>query len=219
MKIKFIGHSCFLVTTGDGIRILTDPYEPGSYDGAVKYRPVDDEADVVLVSHGHTDHNYTAGVPGNPRVVDRPGETTAGTITILGVPCWHDSSHGSKRGGNIIFKVEADGLSFCHLGDLGHTLDTEAVEKLLPVDVLFLPVGGYFTLGSDDVDAVISSVDPKVVIPMHYKTSGVDFSIAPVDIFLAGRKGVRRPGTSEVDLTAGDVTAGILVLEPANLPR
>jgi len=218
MKIKYVGHACFLVTTGDGTRILTDPYEPGSFDGAVKYRPISEGADLVLVSHGHPDHNYVAGVPGSPRVVDHSGETTAGDVSIIGVPCWHDASRGSERGENIVFRIEADGLSVCHLGDLGHPLDAETAGAILPVDVLLLPVGGFFTVGNDEADGIMGALAPKLVIPMHYQTVGVDFPIAPVDVFLDGRDGVRFGHSSEVEFSPEDLPDGILVLEPANLP-
>jgi L-ascorbate metabolism protein UlaG (beta-lactamase superfamily) len=218
MKIKYVGHACFLVTTGGGTRIITDPYESGSYDGAVKYRPVDDAADIALVSHGHPDHNHVAGVPGSPRVVDEPGKTAARDVSILGVPCWHDTSGGSERGANIIFRIEADGLSVCHLGDLGHPLDTGTADSLLPVDVLLLPVGGFFTVGNEQADGIMGALSPKLVIPMHYRTAGVDFPIAPVEDFLEGRDGVRYGEGSEVEFLQDDLPGGILVLEPANLP-
>jgi L-ascorbate metabolism protein UlaG (beta-lactamase superfamily) len=218
MKIKYIGHSCFLVVTDGGTRIITDPYEPGSYDGAVKYRPVGEEADIVLVSHGHPDHNHIASVAGNPRVVEEAGANTIDGIHILGVSTYHDTSEGSERGGNIIFRFEADGLALCHLGDVGHTLDDATAHQLRPVDILMLPVGGVFAIGSKEADALIDSLMPGLVIPMHFKTDGVDFPIAPVEDFLSGRTEVLWEGGSEVEVTAGKLPEGVLVLNPAKLP-
>lgn len=218
MKIKYIGHACFLVTTDNGTRIITDPYEPGAFDGAVKYRPVGEEADIVLVSHDHADHNHTASVSGNPRVVEEAGSNAVNGINILGVSTYHDTSEGSERGSNIIFRFEADGLAVCHLGDIGHTLDDATAHQLRPVDILMIPVGGFFTVGSDEADALIDSLMPRLVIPMHFKTEGVDFPIAPVDDFLSGRKEVLREGESEVELAAGNLPEGVLVLNPAKLP-
>ena len=218
MKIKFIGHSCFLITTGDGTRVITDPYEPACYDGALKYRPIEDPADVVLVSHQHPDHCGSAGVPGSPRVVDRAGRVAVGDVEVAGVPVWHDTSGGAERGSNIVFRIQADGLAVCHLGDVGHPLDEETAGKIRPVDVLLLPVGGHFTADEKAVDDILGVLNPTLAIPMHYKTAGCDFPIAPVESFLRGREGVSRPGASEVALKAGEVSGGILVLEPANLP-
>ncbi len=218
MKIKFIGHSCFLITTGDGTRIITDPYEAGCYDGAMKYRPIEDQAEIVLVSHDHPDHCASAEVPGNPRVVDEPGRMSFGAAEISGVQVWHDTSGGAERGRNIIFVIRADGLAVCHMGDIGHSLDRATAQKILPVDVLLLPVGGYFTADEKTVDQIIGVLDPRLVIPMHFKTAGCDFPIAPVDDFLKGRQGVARSGSSQVSLKAGEIPEGILVLEPANLP-
>ena len=218
MKIKYIGHACFLLTTDSGTRIITDPYEPGSFDGAVKYKPVGESADIVLVSHGHADHNHIASVSGDPRVLDEAGASTVEGIDILGVATYHDTSGGSERGTNIIFRFEADGLALCHMGDIGHTLDDAAAHQLRPVDVLMLPVGGFFTIGSDDMDTVINLLMPRLVIPMHFKTEGVDFPIAPVDDFLSGRKEVLWEGGSEVEFTAKNLPEGVMVLNPANLP-
>jgi len=218
MKIKFIGHSSFLLTTDDGVRIVTDPYEAGSYDGAVKYGAVKDEADIVLVSHGHPDHNASGSVPGGPQVVETTGDHDVKGISIIGVPTYHDTEEGAQRGGNIIFSISADGLNVVHLGDLGHELEPAIANSIKPVDVLLLPVGGFFAIGPEEADSLIGALEPKLVIPMHYKTDGADFPIAPVEDFLEGRDNVSRPGSSEVEFSSGTVPSGVVVLEPANLP-
>ena len=218
MRIKFVGHSCFLLTSEDGIRIVTDPYEHAAYDGAVKYRPVDEEAEIVLITHGHPDHNYTANIRGEPEIISSIGDQTVAGIDIMGVPSFHDTSKGSERGSNIIFRVVIDGISVCHLGDLGHIIDEKTAVKIKPVDVLLIPVGGFFTIGKDESDSIIQIIDPDLVIPMHFKTAGVDFPIAPVDDFLESRQNVTRDGSSEVELAGGSLPSGILVLDPAAVP-
>ena len=218
MKIKYIGHACFLITTDSGTRIITDPYEPGSFDGAVKYKPVGESADIVLISHGHADHNHAASVSGDPRIVDEAGACLVDGIDILGVATYHDTSGGYERGSNIIFRFEADRLALCHMGDIGHTLDDATARQLKPVDVLMLPVGGFFTIGSAEADTLIDLLMPGLVIPMHFKTEGVDFPIAPVDDFLSGRAEVLWEGGSEVEVNAGNLPEGVMVLNPANLP-
>jgi len=104
------------------------------------------------------------------------------------------------------------------MGDIGHTLDDATAQQLRPVDILMMPVGGFFTIGSDEADSLIDSLMPDLVIPMHFKTEGVDFPIAPVDDFLSGRKEVLWKEGSEVELTADNLPEGVMVLNPANLP-
>lgn len=134
------------------------------------------------------------------------------------MPSFHDTSKGSERGSNIIFKLDIDGISVCHLGDLGHTIDEETTAKIRPVDILLMPVGGFFTVGKAESDSIIQSLDPTLVIPMHFKTEGVDFLIAPVDDFLEGRQNVTMAGTSEVEISADNLPTGIMVLDPASVP-
>ncbi|HDL52878.1 MAG TPA: MBL fold metallo-hydrolase [Proteobacteria bacterium] len=218
MRIKYLGHACFLLEANDGTRILTDPYEPGSFDGAVKYRPVAETADIVLVSHDHADHNWSAGIPGSPQVIKEDGERAVSGIKVLGVPSFHDTSRGSERGNNIIFRVELDGLAVCHLGDLGHALDPASASALLPVDVLLMPVGGTFTIGAQVASEVMEILSPTLTIPMHFKTDGVDFPIDPVDGFLAKKDNVIRAGSSEITVSRGDIPSGIVLLDPSLLP-
>jgi L-ascorbate metabolism protein UlaG (beta-lactamase superfamily) len=214
MNIKWLGHSSFLITTGDNVRIITDPYSTGN---GINYGPVNEAADIVTVSHGHGDHNNIKAVKGNPSVLQKAGSHTVRGIEFNAVPVFHDGSRGSQRGNNLVFCFKADGLNLCHLGDLGHTLSGEQISHLGPVDVLFIPVGGYFTIDAAEASSVAQSIKPGVIIPMHYKTPKCDYPISPVDDFLQGKPGVRRVSSSEVSLSR-DALPGeteIIVLQPA----
>jgi L-ascorbate metabolism protein UlaG (beta-lactamase superfamily) len=238
--IKFEGHACFLITTDDGVRVLTDPYEPGGFGGAFAYGPITDAADVVLVTHEHGDHNYVQGVPGEPVVVresevqegvefeavpsrhGRPGlgdilQIIRAVLRVRVIPSLHGRPDGQDRGGNRIFVWEADGVRFCHLGDLGFLLDAEQVAALAPVDVAFVPVGGKFTLDAAGAHQVVAQLQARVAIPMHYATDKVNFPIGKVDDFLREAKSVIRVGGSEWSVSASSLPeAGtVVVLEPA----
>jgi len=216
MTIKFLGHASFLITSEEGVRIITDPYEPGGYDGALRYGPITDEADIVTVSHDHADHNYVAGVPGNPVVVTESTEVSGISFQVIG--SYHDNAQGTERGPNRIFCFAVDGIRVCHLGDLGHLLSTEQASSIGDVDVLLIPVGGHFAIDAQRATRTIEQLQPAVAIPMHYKTPKVDFLIAPVDDFLADKQNVERAGTSQVTICADELGAGprIIVLEAAN---
>ncbi len=216
MTIKFLAHASFLITSEDGVRIITDPYESGGYNGALRYGPITDEADIVTVSHDHADHNYVAGVPGNPVVVTEYTEVSGISFRVIG--SYHDNAQGAERGPNRIFCFAVDGIRVCHLGDLGHLLSAEQASSIGDVDVLLIPVGGHFTIDAQSATQVIDQLQPSIVIPMHYKTPKVDFPIAPVDEFLAGKQNVERAGTSQVTVRADELGEGpqIIVLEAAN---
>lgn len=212
MKIKWLGHSSFLITSQNGTRIITDPYTVGS---GISYGQIEESADVVLVSHGHGDHSNAAAVKGNPQVLREPGAQTVKGVEFRRIPCFHDEANGSKRGANVISCFALDGLKVCHLGDLGHPLTTEQVRQIVPVDVLFIPVGGFYTIDAATARQVCDQLNPKVVIPMHYKTEKCGYPIAGVDDFLKGREGVSRVGKSEVELTAAKLKPGTVVLQHA----
>ncbi|MQL51596.1 MBL fold metallo-hydrolase [Desulfofundulus thermobenzoicus] len=179
MQIHWLGHACFLVTTGSGKRIITDPF-----DQRVGYPPPAVPADIVTVSHQHFDHNAVQVVPGSPAVVQETGEHVFGDIKITGHPSYHDQSRGSQRGENIIFVIETEGLRLCHVGDLGHRLEDDRVKALGEIDILMIPVGGYYTIDAAEAAAVVEQLAPAYVLPMHYKTASLDLPIAPVDHFL-----------------------------------
>jgi L-ascorbate metabolism protein UlaG (beta-lactamase superfamily) len=197
MKVKWYGHAAFLITSDEGTKIMIDPYEPGAFGGQLSYGKIKDRADIVLTSHDHADHNYTQDLPGNPQVVKGSGSKTVKGISIDGVSTYHDPSQGSERGTNTIFTIKINNIQLCHLGDLGHLLSDKELAEIGPVDILLIPVGGFFTIDPKEATRVAEQINPKILIPMHFKTEKCGFSIAPVEDFLKGKTNTKRPKASE----------------------
>jgi len=216
MKVKYYGHAAFLITSNGGKRIITDPYKPGAF-GSISYGGIPDKADVVLVSHDHDDHNDSGGVPGNPEVVGTPGKRSVHGIDFNGISTFHDGSSGKERGKNIIFTFTLDGISICHLGDLGHALSQGEAEAIGPVDLLLLPVGGFYTIDAKEATEVAGQLTPAIIIPMHFKTAKCDFPIAPVEEFTKGKAAVKVLNSSEISLDKGKLPkeTEIIVLQHA----
>jgi L-ascorbate metabolism protein UlaG (beta-lactamase superfamily) len=216
MRVKFLGHACFLLTASDGTRMNTDPYKPGAFDGAITYSPIAERADFVTVSHDHLDHNYVEGVPGRPKVFRSAGPHKAGAVTVTGFDSYHDAEKGVKRGRNAIFVFEDAGLRVAHLGDLGH-IPSEQAKAIGRADVVLVPVGGYFTIDAEQAHRTAAMLGAKVIIPMHYATKKTNMPIAAVEQFIAGQANVKRIGTSEVEITTATLPAHpeIWVLEHA----
>ncbi len=184
MKLTYLAHSTFLIEAEDGARLITDPVNKGSgYDlNGV-------QADVVTVSHHHFDHDAVEEqITGDPVVVDTVGALAEKGFVIVGYPSFHDEVQGAKRGPNVLFKIEADGKTVVHLGDLGHDLDEETIRELKNADALLIPVGGTFTLDAKQAAELAEKLEPKNVVPMHYKTEQLTFEIAPLDPFLKKTK-------------------------------
>jgi L-ascorbate metabolism protein UlaG (beta-lactamase superfamily) len=178
VEITWYGHACFRVREM-GITVVTDPY-----DREVGYAMPRIRADVVTVSHSHGGHSCTRGFRGSPRVLGCPGEYEIGDVFITGVPTFHDAAGGRERGQNIAFLLDFDGLTVCHLGDLGHVLTQSHIEALDGVNVLLIPVGGRATLGAAQAAEVVGLLEPNIVIPMHYQTDGLSRDLDPVSFFL-----------------------------------
>jgi L-ascorbate metabolism protein UlaG (beta-lactamase superfamily) len=181
MKISWLGHSCFILQSSAGIKVLTDPF-----DEKVGYPLPNVEADIVLVSHDHHDHNNVKIVKGHPLVITRPGTHEASGINIRGVKTYHDENEGRLRGTNTIFCFSLDNVSICHLGDLGHVPGADAIQAIGPVDLLLIPVGAIYTIDAIAAREVVRQIRPHVAIPMHYHTTDLSFKLDPVDKFLQG---------------------------------
>jgi L-ascorbate metabolism protein UlaG (beta-lactamase superfamily) len=214
MKVKWLGHACFLLTSGDGLRVITDPYAVG---GGIGYAPIKESADVVVVTHEHGDHNNVSAIQGKPDVIKGNGMKAARGIQFKGIASFHDTCQGRERGTNTIFCFTIDELRLCHLGDLGHVLSTEQVNEIGAVDILFIPVGGFFTIDAATANEVCEQLKPQVIIPMHFKTPKCAYPIASVDGFLKGKKNVRKAASSEVQFECGKLPPAteIVLLQPA----
>ena len=202
MKIRYLGHSCFAFTESTGTTIVTDPY------GQIGFKMPKVRADAVTVSHAHFDHNNVKAVDGNPVVFDREGQYEVGGVDISAIKSYHDDDNGKIRGENLIFKFRMDGVEVCHLGDLGEECSSSLIEALLPVHVLLIPVGGNYTIDAQLAKEYVDRIMPSYVIPMHYKTKGLDIDIDKPDNFLDlfDEEDVEELKGSEIELFRDDIT-------------
>lgn len=169
MDITYLGHSSFRLR-GKSAVVVTDPFD--SKMVGLKYPKV--SADIVTVSHDHKDHSSAEQIKDVQMVINGPGEYEVKGVSIIGLQTFHDDKKGQERGKNTIYLLEIDKLRIAHLGDLGHKLEEKTVEDLGTVDILMIPVGGVYTIGSTVASEVIRDIEPSIVIPMHYKSSGMD---------------------------------------------
>ena len=182
MYITWLGQSCFKLQDKigpDGVTLVTDPYGE-----EIGLKMPHFEADIVTISHGHHDHNNSGALRGNPFIIDTAGEYETKGVFVEGVESWHDGEEGKERGTNIIYRIEMEDISITHLGDLGHILDTKQLEKLEGTDILIIPVGGKYTINAAKAVEVISQLEPRIVIPMHYKIPGLKADIEGVEKFI-----------------------------------
>lgn len=183
MKIRYIGHSCFAIETGNGTRIVIDPY-----DSAIGLTPVHEKADIVLITHHHFDHDYVQGIDGDYLLIDEPGSKEAGGVRITGFALPHDSAGGSERGMVTAYLIEADGRRIVHMGDVGDMPDDDFFRALERIDVLMVPIGGNYTVDAKGAKAIVDRMQPNLVIPMHYKTNRLKVNIAPAAPFVTAAK-------------------------------
>ncbi len=179
MEITWSGHSCFTVR-GKETAVVFDPCPP-EYGGAIRWGA----PQAVLISHRHKGHSCLEGVPGSARVFTGPGEYEVGGAFITGHGSFHDDERGAVRGKNTVYVVEMEGLRLCHTGDLGHPLTATALKELGKVDVLFLPVGDVTTFSVAEARALVRSLQPRYVLPMHYRTESARPDLEPLETFVA----------------------------------
>ncbi len=211
MKIKWFGHSCFLITADNGVSVLMDPF-----DKTVGYKVPKVAADIVSTSHDHFDHNYTEAMQGEFFHVNKTGKFSHKEIGVVGVATFHDEENGTQRGKNTIYKFIVDGIHICHCGDLGHILTPEQVEKIGQVDILLLPVGGFATIGPEQAIEVTNLLNPSLIIPMHFQTEVLKFPLAGVESFLEKMGGGKYIDKQEVEFDKKSLlrlSANVMVLQ------
>lgn len=178
MDISWLGHSSFRLKSRYAT-LITDPYASST---GLKFPKTD--CDIVTISHDHQDHNDVSRIGGAPKIVSGPGEYEIKEVLIFGTQTFHDESGGKERGLNTVYSITMEGIHLCHLGDLGHRLSQDTLGELGPIDILFIPVGGVYTIGSEQAVDVVGAIEPKVVIPMHYRVAGLAYDLEPVDKFV-----------------------------------
>ena len=171
MKITYLGHASFLLETAAGTRIVTDPYAQDILPHPVV------KANVVTMSHEHHDHCDLSQVKGDYVIVNNTKTTTYLDVRITCAPCWHDEVHGRKRGHNRAYIFEAEGLKIVHLGDLGEAPTPALMDACGGADMLFIPVGGTYTLTGEQAAEAVKALQPRLVVPMHYRCPGHGFAV------------------------------------------
>ena len=178
MDIIPLGHSSFKLK-GKTVTLVTDPYS--STVTGIKF-PKHTACDIVTVSHEHEDHNDVSQLEGDPFVVQGAGEYDIKGVDIIGFTTEHGGDQPVK---NTVYRIEMEDLNIVHLGDVGRVLTAAEIDVLDGVDILFVPVGGTYTIDSVQAKKIIAEIEPKIVIPMHYDRAGIAIKdLAPVSAFL-----------------------------------
>lgn len=167
MDIIYLGHSCFLIRAKKA-RLVTDPY-----GGSVGFIQAKTKADIVTVSHNHSDHYDLSRIEGESMEIKGPGEYEIKGVSVFGRKTFHDKERGAKRGKNTVYVIQIGDIRICHLGDLGHKLSQKQLDWLDGVDVLMIPVGGFYTIGPEEAWEIIKEINPSIVLPMHYRAKGM----------------------------------------------
>lgn len=223
MQIIWHGQSCFQIASSQGknsqVNIIIDPF-----DETIGLRVPKLEADVLLITHSHHDHNNvkavfpSTGSEQGPVLVSGPGEYEVKEIFIQGIPSFHDSSLGKERGQNTIYTIEAEGIRLCHLGDFGQKeLTSEQIEKIGEVNILMVPIGGIYTISAKEATRIMSQIEPSIIIPMHYQIPKLKLKLDELDKFLKIMGIKKIESLAKLSIKKKDISpeeAKIIILKP-----
>lgn len=213
MELTYIGHSCFHIK-GKKTSLVIDPYNPEM----LGYKMPKQNVRILLNTHNHEDHSYNSQV-NHEYLINNPGEYEIDDVYVTGVQTYHDDKEGKERGSNTIYSIDIEGINIVHLGDLGHQLDEKAVSKLGVVDILLIPVGGKYTIDSFEASKIISLLEPKIVIPMHYKTDDSKLNeLAEISNFLheMGEKNPQIEDSLKLQSAPTNEDTKIIILKPSH---
>ncbi len=200
MQLKYHGHACFSMKFESGAKIVCDPFDP-----TVTFAPCTEECDAAILSHGHFDHNYTSSLSGNFKTIDTAGECEIKNTRICSIPCFHDKEGGKLRGTNLVSIIECEGLRIAHLGDLGHMPDESLMAQLSGIDVMLIPIGGTYTIDTQEAEELIRTAKPRIAVAMHFRTPEFDINITTCDAFKKDMMAADMP--NEIEITAGNIAS------------
>ncbi|GAC1470218.1 MAG: MBL fold metallo-hydrolase [Candidatus Dormibacteraceae bacterium] len=214
MDVTWLGHGCFRLR-GRSAAVVTDPFPP-----SIGLRLPKLDGDLVTVSHEHENHNYTQ-VMRDAYEIRGPGEYEVAGVSVIGVPTFHDAEKGAKRGRNTVYLIEIDDVRICHLGDLGHALDDAEAEAIASPDVLLVPVGGHTAINAAQAAEIVRQLEPRFVVPMHYRIPGLKLELDPLDRFLKEMAVTASEPQPKLTLQAssGEYETKVVVLEPKVEPK
>lgn len=209
MQIRWYGHSCFLLSDSKGTRVLADPFSP---DTLYKLPPI--AADAVTVSHEHADHNYINAVVGSTKLIRSAERFSVGDVVITGYMTYHDAMRGALRGSNIMYVYEMDGMRVLHCGYLGEIPDDELLSGLGEIDILLVPIGAIYTIDDLEARELANKLHARVVIPMHYKNSRLNFTLCPLEPFMEAVRDceVYKMGECEISITRQSLGADRVII-------
>lgn len=204
MQIIWYGHSCFLMKTSIGKRILIDPFSNNlGYDNNFP------KSDLITISHNHFDSSYINGINNTTKIINESGNFNLSFLNIEGFDSFHDKCNGLKRGSNIIYIFKDDKLSICHLGHLGHIPCSLILEKLKNIDILLIPIGGHFTLDGFESAKLCNLISPKYIVPMHYKTNTTSLYLDDPKNFIISMKSVKKINSNILDTSDLDINSNL----------
>lgn len=200
MNIYWLGQSSYLIETNNKNKVLIDPF-----NAEIGYTPFKGAVDLVTISHEHFDHNFLELIENNPTIIRTATNHNTDFCKIEGISAFHDDKNGAEKGENIIFKYNIDGITLCHLGDLGHELDEETLKKIGEVDILFVPVGEVYTFDVESAVNVVKVINPKYIVPMHFKTELLNIPLETVDKFLLAMKDYNKENVPYISINKDNI--------------